>query len=173
MPQEEWDVMSNDTKGMRTLAIAAIAFLVGIVVCAVFDRVVLPMMTTTQPRSIADHWRVVERYRALTRNPGSIVITPPAHHALSLAALVEAGELVHLDLVLPSVPKNRESNRLWMQWAQKHEDVFEATGNPPYADYKPSGEQPLHLRLWFRPRASSDVQRLIQDLEDLETKSAH
>lgn len=92
-------------------------------------------------------------------------MTPPENYELSLAALAQAGELVHLDLVFPNVPSTRESNRVWMEWAEKHPDVFEAMGNPIYSSYATAGKQPLHLQLWFRPRAQADVQRLIRDLE--------
>ena len=55
----------------------------------------------------------------------------------------------------------------YIQWAEKHKDVLFATGNALYVDYKPTGDQPLHLQLWFRESAKPDVQQLIKDLEGL------
>jgi hypothetical protein len=85
----------------------------------------------------------------------------------SLAYLVSVGELQHVDLVFPTVPRNSTANRIWVQWSRNHEDVLHATGNPTYTDYKVTGEQPLHLGLWFRSSAKPDVQQLIRVLEQV------
>ncbi len=135
--------------------------------------------SSSAPTSIAEHWKLVEDYKAYVLDStnyrpdpqtGFSVTTPPTDPMPSLAALVAAGELEDVDLVLPKVPNNRETNSYWMQWAEKHKDVLFATGNAQYVDYKPSGDQPLHLQLWFRESAKPDVQQLIKDLEGLATE---
>ena len=89
----------------------------------------------------------------------------------SLAALVAKGELEHVDIVLPLVPKSRETNLHWMRFVEARPDtILYATGNPEYVDYKPSGEPPLHLTLWFKQSAKPDVQQLITELESLAAK---
>jgi len=132
-----------------------------------------------RPKSVVDHWRVVEAYREFVRNPknyeplqdnpglGQLRSETLPDHEPSLAFLVREGEMEQVDLVLPSVPKTRETIQFWMTWAEYHPDVFEALGNPSYADYRPGGKEPLHMRLWFRPRAKASVQKLIDDLEEL------
>src|SRR5437879_373419 len=87
------------------------------------------------------HWKVVESYNAFVTNPanykpdaptGLSVTTPQGDPMPSLAALVVAGELSHVDLVLPSVPKSGEAGRHWMTFAQAHKEIVFITGNPSY-----------------------------------------
>src|SRR5260221_10291584 len=77
------------------------------------------------------HWKVVQSYNAFVTNPanykpdaptGLSVTTPPRDPMPSLAALVAAGELSHVDLVLPSVPKSGEAGRHWKTFAQAHKE---------------------------------------------------
>lgn len=155
-----------------TVVVAIIAFAAGCLLCLLLTR-------DDRPKSVADHWHVVEAYREYVTNsanyeavpatPGLVQLNSEAmpDYVPSLAFLVREGELEHVDLVLPAVRACRETNRYWMKWAQGNQDVFEATGNSSYTDYRPSGEPPLHLNLWFRPRARESVQKLIKDLEDL------
>ena len=86
----------------------------------------------------------------------------------SLAALVSAGEIEHVDLVLPMVPNNRETTVYLDQFvAERQEKILWATANPECVDFKPSGESPLHVNLWFRLSAQPDITRLIEELESL------
>lgn len=128
------------------------------------------------PVTIADHWHRVNDYRTLIRDPKNYRYDPQTKLSSveilidpdpSLAALVAAGELAYVNLVLPTVPSNRRNNRYWMKWADTRDDVLEARGTSTYADFKVHGEQPLHLELWFRETARADVQKLIVDLESL------
>jgi hypothetical protein len=121
------------------------------------------------------HWRVVERHNAFVRDPanykpdattGLSVTSPPGDPAPSLAALVAAGELSHVDLVLPTVPKSREAGRHWMTFCEKHKEIVYATGNPTYTAFTPAGTQSLHLNFWFRDADKGVVQTLIRELED-------
>ena len=134
---------------------------------------------SAQP-STADHWKVVNDFIAYRRDPpardldaslGLFAIRVPPEYEPSLAALVSAGELRHVDLVLPLVPTTREVNQYWMEFCGERDDIIWASGNPEYVDYNPSGEQPLHLQLWFKTSAVGDVRQLIRELEELAAKA--
>ena len=69
--------------------------------------------------SMADHWRVVREHRAYVLDPanytpdpqtGLSATEPPNDPLPSLAALVAAGELNHIDIVLPTVPYHGSLN---------------------------------------------------------------
>ncbi len=125
--------------------------------------------------AIAKHWEAVRHHREFVNNPDNfkpdastgLVAVSPADPLPSLAALVAVDELQYVDLVFPTVPNTREVNQYWMTWGQRQSDVWYMIGNPQYVAYKPSGEQPLHLSIWFEESASAKVQQLIADLEML------
>lgn len=121
------------------------------------------------------HWKIVESYNAHVNDPASYkpdsttglsVTTPPGDPAPSLAALVAAGELSHVDLVLPTVPKSRDAERHWMKFCESHKEVVYITGNPSYTAFTPAGTEPLHLNIWFRDSDKGVVQTLIRELEE-------
>jgi hypothetical protein len=121
------------------------------------------------------HWRVVERHNAYVHDPanykadaatGLSVTSPPGDPEASLAALVAAGELSHVDLVLPNVPKSREAGRHWMTFCEAHKEIVYANGNPSYTAFTPTGLQPLHLNIWYRDADQAVVQTLIRELEE-------
>lgn len=125
------------------------------------------------------HWKIVESYDAYLTNPanykpdaatGLSVTTPPGNPAPSLAALVAAGELRHLDLVLPTVPHSREAARHWMRFSQTHKEIVYISGNPSSTTFTPAGAQPLHLNIWYRESDASVVQTLIRELEGMDAK---
>ena len=129
--------------------------------------------------STKDHWRVVDHHNAYVRDPanykpdaatGLSVTSPPGDPMPSLAALVAAGELRHVDLVLPTVPKSREAGRHWLAFCEAHKEIVYATGNPAYIAFTPAGTQPLHLNIWFRDRDQGVVQTLIRELEETYAK---
>ena len=115
----------------------------------------------------SDHWRVVERYNAVMRNPANYNRNTfaPVDPMPSLAALVAARELSHVDLVLPTVPKTREAQQHWMSFCDSHKEIIHATGNPSYTAFKPAGTQSLHLNIWFRDAHKGVVQQLMRELE--------
>ncbi|MGB2997217.1 MAG: hypothetical protein WBC59_01090 [Phycisphaerae bacterium] len=125
----------------------------------------------------AGHWRTVREYKAYITDPsnytpdpqtGFSVTEPPNDPMPSLAALVAAGELNHVDLVLPTVPySNRDATRHWMQFCQNHDDIVDAYGNPSYVAFPIEGAQPLHLNIWFKDSAESAIQQLIKELEQM------
>ena len=69
------------------------------------------------PLSLNDHWRIVKAYRAYVLDPENytsdsqtgLSVTEPPHDPMpSLAILVSAGELNHIDIVLPTVARNNK-----------------------------------------------------------------
>jgi hypothetical protein len=163
---------------LRTIIIAALTFLAGALSYAVVDSA---RSARPSAHSTASDWEAVKHYRAFVLNSansrpdpktGLQVTTPPPDPGLNLAALVAAGELEHVDLVLPNVANSRAANRFWMKWAEENPDILHALGNPTYTAFAPSGTAPLHLQLWFRESATATVQQLIQDLEHLPAEGA-
>lgn len=132
--------------------------------------------------STARHWRAVKAYVAYMRDPSNATLDPqsrlpymdpplddPEPH---LAALVEADELRHLDIVLPTVPySNRSATLHWMAFCERHpDDIVYAYGNPSSVAFPTKGEQPIHLNIWFRKSAEAVVQQLIRELEEMGTQ---
>lgn len=124
------------------------------------------------------HWKAIEKYNAYVNDPanykpdgstGLSVTSPPDDPTPSLAALVAAGELSHVDLVLPTVPQSRESVRHWLEFCQSHKEIVHATGNSSYT-FTPAGTQPLHLKIRFRDADKGVVQTLVRELEEGYTK---
>jgi hypothetical protein len=161
----------------QTITIAVAAFVLGFVVHFIVSKINLVYHNS----DVVRHWKLVHDYNAFMRNPKNYSADPsglygaedPYDPEPSLAALVAAGELEHIDIVLPKVPSNRGTNQHWMQFVDKrHDTIIFAIGNQEYVDYKPSGEPPLHLNLWFKASAKADVQRLITELEELESVAA-
>ncbi len=161
------------TKTPATLA-AIIFFILGLLAYPLLCD--WGIISSRRPVSVAQHWQLVQRFRRdVQDHSGKNIAFSEAGFErsdpiTSLTALEAAGELVHVNLVLPNVPRSREANLYWMNYVWKRPDIVFATGNPAYVDYKPSGEAPLHLELWFKPIAQPDVQQLIQDLEALAAK---
>jgi len=131
--------------------------------------------------TMADHWRIVREYREHVLNPenytpdpqtGLSATEPPQDLDLSLAALVSAGELRHLDVVLPTVPySNRDATRHFMAFCERHKnEIVWAYGNPSSVAFPTKGEQPIHLQLWFPESSIPVVQQLISELEEMESK---
>ena len=128
----------------------------------------------THNSTIERDWEMVRRYNAFVSDPanyrpdaqtGLSRTTPPVDPEPSLAALVAAGELRHVDLVLPTVVYGRESARRWMTFAQAHKEIVYITGNPSYTAFSVVGQQPLHLNIWYRDTDQAVVQTMVAELE--------
>jgi hypothetical protein len=160
---------------MRTIITAVLAFVSGIAVHAIVGH--LYPADPLGDLAVSRHWSVVREFNRQLRDPrnymkdaptGRWKTDVPVDPDFSLATLVAAGELEYVDLVLPDVPKNEQTNQYWMQFVDARPDkIVYATGNPEYVAYKVSGDPPLHLQLWFRSDATSDVHTLVTELEKL------
>lgn len=130
---------------------------------------------------LSRHWQIVQENRDYVLNPKnyttdpktglSLYVTkPPDDPMPSLAALVAADELHYIDIVFPTVRrKNREATRCWIDYWDKHGGIY-MSSNPSHSQFTTKGEQPLHLNIWFKDSAKSDVQQLIKTLEEMGTK---
>ncbi len=162
---------------MRKTLFVAAAVMSGIIVGFLFGVSMAKRVPLGAEASVEWHWKRVNDYRAFMRDPQNLhstpnaginALTPPYDIVPSLIALDAAGEIDYVDLILPNVPSNRETNRYWFGFCDAHqEDILRATGNRSYTSFKPSGIQPLHLNLWFRKSATIDIQKLIDELEAL------
>jgi hypothetical protein len=154
---------------LLTLSSSVMGFLLGVVVSGIVFTAI------SADLSVSRHWKRFNEFNARMRDPknyqkdlgtGLYTADVPYDPEVSLAVLVDAGELEHVDIVLPLVPKSREANLYWMQFVDERRDtIVYATGNPESVALKPSGEPPLHLNLWFKEAAKRDVQQLIRELE--------
>ncbi len=126
-----------------------------------------------------DDWKVIREYRAYIEAPSHFKYDPRNGLSYvddfpeigpSLAALVAKGELNHVDLVFPNVPRTRDVTRYWMERCQAVEGIVEATGNPEYVEFKMAGVQPLHINIWFTDEAEDQVKKLISELESFSEK---
>lgn len=162
--------MTRIDKAFVTFAVIGFVFGVCIAVGLIqFGFVSYSLDSTTH------HWRKVNEYNAYMANPknydektnGLIGARVPFDPEPSLAALVAANEIEHVDLVLPNVPNNRDSNRYWMDFVDKHQDtIIYSAGNIEYAAFPVEGQSPLHLTLWFRKGGTVVVQQLIKELQN-------
>ncbi len=136
----------------------------------------LAMRDWGPPKSTAFHWRVVNAYRAHINDPANYQYDPqtglssaelPPDPEPSLFALVNAGELSHLDLVFPNVEPTTEVDRRWLKFAEGHPEVLHAVGNSAegVGAIDTSGKEPLHLKIWFRPSALDAVKQLVKELD--------
>ena len=100
---------------VQTIIASVFAFAAGFGAYALLDAA-----WPSAPNTTAEHWRLVQDHLAYVRNPanarldpqtGLSAVTPPSDPLPSLAALVAAGELEHVDFVFPVVPSNRRTNR--------------------------------------------------------------
>lgn len=158
-----------------TIPIAVIAFALGFFAHWVFFVSIYPQLATK--KEVARHWDLVNEYKSQLANPGNfkefsnglVGMDEPYDVMPSLAALVANGQLKYVDLIFPSVPSRNETNRQWMQFVNDHDEaIVFAVGNSHHYEFQPSGEAPLHLKLWFRPNSKTVVQQLIKELEAIE-----
>jgi hypothetical protein len=131
----------------------------------------------------AGHWRAVKAYVAFMRDPSHAkpdpqpelgYMNPPVDNPEPhLAALVQARQLQHLDIVLPTVPStNRAAHRHWQEFCERHpQDILYSDANPRWVAFPAKGQQPLHLNIWFPETSQAVVQQLIAELQEIGTKA--
>lgn len=155
---------------VRTFLVAFAAFGLGFVAHFMLSLI----RVDRNAEDVAYHWKRFHDYERYMADPGNREehnglsgVTEPYSPEQSLMALVAAGELEYVDLVLPLVPKNRANVAFFMRFCDERGDRIPFyTGNPEYTAYSPSGDPPLHVQLWFKPSASTDIQQLIKELEE-------
>ena len=141
----------------------SIALLAGIVIGAFAYR------TWDLRTATARHWQAVREYNAYMRDPANYV---PAGNGLAgasepfdpmphLAALVSVGELIHADIVFPSVPyPNRVVTRHWMKFCEQHpEEIVYAYGH--------CNPGPIHLNFWCTEAGQPLIDQLIEELQGM------
>ncbi len=141
----------------------AIALLIGVLIGAFAYRTWDVRTATTR------HWTAVREYSAYMRDPANYKSTGNGHTMASepldpephLAALVSAGELIHDDIVFPSVPyPNRAFTKHWMAFCERHpEEIVFA-----YGECEPG---PNHLKFWFTDAGRPLLEQLITELKTI------
>lgn len=126
----------------------------------------------SSPMTAADHWRVVNEFVAARSDPTKLksdgkfkYISVPADYDRSLALLVTMGEVHLVEVILPNVPKTRESVRFWMQRAKDYPEIIEMLGMPEWAEYRPAGTQPFFMKCWVREKDIGSVWKLSSEIE--------
>lgn len=159
---------------MKYLLVAIIAFCLGLAA-----HCFLASGSSSDSSNAQRYWDELERYYAeMDDESDRVVIDGMVGYSVkndphpALAGLVAAGEIRYVDLVLPNAFRNHEANKLWMTYTNEHDDIVYAEGNPSSVDFKPTGDQPLHLQLWFRKSATPKIQELIRQLEALPKETA-
>ena len=115
------------------------------------------------------HWSAVREYRAYMRNPenyepagnGLGVADEPFDINPHLAALVSADELIHADIILPSIAyPNSAVTKHWMAYCQRHpEEIIES-----YGTCEPG---PLHFNFWYTPAGQPLIDQLLKELKEI------
>jgi len=116
-----------------------------------------------------DHWQAVEIFRRYIEDPDVWVdSSQPPYPEQSLAALVQAGILSHVDIVFPNVPY--EQNGLIEDWRRRcssNTNIVFSFINHCSQEFRASGVQPLHANIWFKDEATKDLKRMINDIDDV------
>ena len=165
---------------MKIISSLAVGILIGVLIGVVIG--VLTHQIWIERTSTSRHWAAVKDYVAYIRDRSHAKRDPqsglsyvenapsddPEPH---LAALVAAGEIQHLDIILPTVPEtNRAAELHWMTFCERHpEDIVYAYGNPSVVAFPAKGQQPLHLNIWFPESSQPVVQQLISELQEMGT----
>ncbi len=134
-----------------------------------------PEYVPIEERSVAHHWKRVREYNAYMWDrsnykpvPGTdmAATTPPDDIEPSLMMLEKAHEIEHADLVFPLIPEHSEAAIHWMKFCSEHRDtIIYGIGRAQHPDYKPSGEHPLRLHMWFLKEAKPDIQQMMKEME--------
>jgi hypothetical protein len=141
----------------------AITLLVGIIIGALAHGIWQSQTET------ARHWKAVRKYNAYMRNPqnykptgnGFTMADEPLDPEPHLAYLASKGELIHADIVLPSVPyPNRAVTKHWKAFCERHpEEIIFAAGR--------CDPGPNHLEFWFTEAGRPLFDQLIEELKEM------
>jgi hypothetical protein len=143
-----------------------IALLVGIIIGMFAYR------TWDSHTATARHWRAVRKYSAYMRDPASYkpigkrftMADEPFDPMPHLAALVSEGELIHADVVVPTLLySNRDATRCWMDFCNCHpDDIIYAEGA--------TDDGPIHFNIWFTHAGETLFEQLLKELKEMENK---
>lgn len=118
-------------------------------------------MLYSHRKSVAQY---AEYVHGLAEGIGSVSEMPP-DPIVSLAFLVQAGELYHLDVTFPSVPaSSKEASEIWRKFVREDKGVVCSYANHSSQIF-PEGEQVFHLNIWFRPSSKDGVRDLVKEIE--------
>jgi hypothetical protein len=119
------------------------------------------------------HWRAVREHMAYMRNPenyepagnGLVSTEEPFDVMPHLAALVSADEVIHADIILPSVSSpNRAVTKHWMAFCQRYPEEIVYS----YGSCEPG---PLHFNLWYTEAGQPLIDQLLQELKEIGKES--
>ncbi|MEQ8789545.1 MAG: hypothetical protein RIC55_24840 [Pirellulaceae bacterium] len=123
------------------------------------------------------HWSRVAAYKETMNDRSNwsedptidgpvISIDEPYDVMPSIQALVSLGELERGDLVFANVTRTPETLAYTDTYMREHPDiVWMQSPAIPYPPLPMTGRQPLHLQVWYRPSASDDVRRMVEEIE--------
>lgn len=122
------------------------------------------------------HWQAVREHMAHVRNPenytpvgnGLVWIDEPFDIMPHLAALVSADELIHADIVLPSVLcPNEVVSKHWPAFCERYpEEIIHA-----FTEYTCEPE-PFHMNIWYTEAGQPLIDQLLQELKEIGKESA-
>lgn len=126
-----------------------------------------------EPVQIRHHWNAVHSWHSAMSLPQNQVSVDGLSGVRiekdiepHLNELVRLSELRFADLVLPNVRPSQESTRLWQRFCGEHSaTIVYSTANPSYAALTIRGDQPFHMKIWYREAGTSEIQQLIHELE--------
>ena len=120
------------------------------------------------------HWDRISEFNDYIHNPENLQRDDYGFSYLAdvpdimpnLYALEREGEIIHLDLVFPNVPKTKEVTTYWMEYVSNVPEIIYATANPSSTDYKTKGIELFHMNIWFKPTTIEKVKELISKIEE-------
>lgn len=149
---------------MRTPRVA-IGTVVGFTSGCLLSLCVTALVLSNDRLQARYHWWRLNVYLHYVNSPRNGPVEEPFDIRPSLASLVSLRELDEVDIVLPHVAATRDVTVHLNNFTRRHSQIVFATSNPTYTRFPVSGDQPLHLQLWFRPSSHNTVRELIESLE--------
>ena len=133
----------------------------------------IPLSGCGSSRDVAWHWDRVDEYNEYLRNSGNRKSDAQGYSYVddapdimpSLCVLEREGEIEHIDLVFPNVPKTEEVAKFWLQFVNGTPSIVYATANPSCPEFTTEGIELFHTNLWFKPSAKAKVKELIGKIE--------
>jgi hypothetical protein len=119
------------------------------------------------------HWKAVREHVAYMRNPenyepagnGLVSAEDPFDIMPHLAALVSDDEVIHADIILPSVLYPSDAvTKHWMAFCQRYpEEIIYS-----YGSCEPG---PLHFNIWHTEAGQPLIDQLLQEMKEIGKES--